>query len=214
MQGLRVVRVRLGLREVVDGADAAPPPHYGRFVRIRLLAVGEIVQSVQFQMVPQFLVLPAVRRDEMRGPDERDPPLSVDAVEHSLGIWEVPLVELVGTLMGKPSAVHHVHAARKTALRQLPGVVVRRLLVHSVEEYLDPVVPLRKREENVGWRLPLEAHVRLRRREVCILQRRAGLDALDLLRIGVDNEFAVLEFVAERLLAPDVASERRHQERR
>ena len=116
--------------------------------------------------------------------------------------------------MRHPPAVHHVDAARETALRELGGVVVGRLLVHAVQEYLDPVVPLRKREEHVGRRVPVKAEMRLRGGEVGVLERAADDNRRDLLDIGVEHELAAREHVAERLFAPHVASAARDEERR
>ena len=54
------------------GPGYGPRPHRRR-LRAGRLAVGEVVERTQLVVVAELLVLAAVRRDEVRGPDERNP---------------------------------------------------------------------------------------------------------------------------------------------
>ena len=213
MKRLRVKRVRLGLREIVDGADAAPPPHDGGLLGAGLLSIREVVKAGVRVVMAQALVLAAVGRNEMRGPDERSPAVRADAVEEPLRIGIVLRVEFVGPLVREPAAVHHVDSAGEAGGGKFGRVVLRRLLIHAVEEDFDPVVPLRKREKDVRRHPAVEPHVRLRDGEIGVAERFSRLHRLDRPDVRVEQQTAAAELVAERLFAPHVAPGARNEHR-
>ena len=210
-----VVPARL-VGEVPHAADAAPPPlHTGPLALCRLV-VGEDILALDHVALAmaQQLVLATVGAHERRSPDHRLPALFADACEHSLGVREVARIERIAALVGIPATIHQVDATRESTLRECLRVGVHALLGHPLDGDLDPVVPLRQRKEQLRRRLAVEREMLRRRDEISLLQRLAGNDRLDLLRLRGNVEHVIRERVDKRLVAPHVAPRARHEERR
>ncbi len=62
LKGFDIKCGRLGLGQVVDGADATPPANNGGVLGARRLAVGQIVEAIVNRMVPEALVFTAPPR--------------------------------------------------------------------------------------------------------------------------------------------------------